>query len=49
MRVTVITPYRNFLVFFRVMPAAVEVYRVVQGARALERIMDDIDLEFEGE
>jgi len=47
MRVTVVTPYRNYLIFFRPTPDVVEVYRVVHGARELEAIVDEIELDFE--
>ena len=49
MRVTVITPYRSFLVFFRPTPTAIEVFRVVRGSRKLERVVDEINLDFEAE
>jgi toxin ParE1/3/4 len=47
MRVTVITPYRNFLVFFRSTPTAVEVYRLIHGARQLDAVVNAIELDFE--
>jgi plasmid stabilization system protein ParE len=47
MRVTVVMPYRNFLVFFRPTPTAIEVLRVIRGSRALERIVDGIELDFD--
>jgi toxin ParE1/3/4 len=46
MRVTTVTPYRNFLIFFRKVPGGIEVFRVVHGARELESIVDEIQLEF---
>jgi toxin ParE1/3/4 len=47
MRVAVVAPYRNYLIFFRAFPNGVEVYRLIHGARALEQIVDDIDVDFE--
>ncbi len=47
MRVTVITPYRNFLVFFRTTPDAIEVFRVIHGARDLDRVVDEIEIDFD--
>ena len=47
MRVVPVTPYRNYLVFFRAIEKRVEIYRVVHGARELERIVEEIDLDFE--
>lgn len=38
--------YRNYLVFFRPTNDSVEILRVVQGAQLLERIVDEIELEF---
>jgi toxin ParE1/3/4 len=49
MRVTIVTPYRNFLVFFRATADGIEVYRVVHGARELERVVDEIELDFSDE
>jgi toxin ParE1/3/4 len=46
-RVTVITPYRNFLIFFRPTDTAIEIYRIIHGARELDAIVDQIELEFE--
>jgi toxin ParE1/3/4 len=48
MRVTLVTPYRNYLIFFRPVSDGIEVYRIVHGARELERIVDEIDIEFRG-
>lgn len=47
MRVVVVTRYPNYLVFFRPVGSNVEIYRVVHGARELERIIEDIELDFE--
>jgi toxin ParE1/3/4 len=47
MRVTVITPYRNYLVFFRRTAKAIEVFRVIHGARELDAVVDAIELDFE--
>ena len=47
MRITTVTPYRNYLIFFRPTREAVEVFRVVHGAEELERLIDEIDFDFE--
>jgi hypothetical protein len=47
MRVAVVTPYRNFLIFFRPSAKGVEVYRLIHGARELEQIVDEIEIESE--
>lgn len=47
MRVTVVTQYRHYLIFFRAAESGIEIYRVVHGARELERIVDEIDIDFE--
>ncbi len=47
MRVVPVSPYRNYLVFFRPIENRVDIYRVVHGARKLDRIVDEIDFEFE--
>ncbi len=47
MRVLVVTRYPNYLVFFRTVGRDVEIYRIVHGARELERIIDEIELDFE--
>ena len=47
MRVVPVLPYRNYLIFFRPVEDRVEIYRVVHGARQLERIVEEIQLEFE--
>ncbi len=49
MRVAVVTPYRNYLIFFRATPGGIEVFRVIHGAQELERIVDEIDLDFADE
>jgi toxin ParE1/3/4 len=40
-----VRPYRNYLIFFRKTPDAVEVFRVVHGARELGPLIDDVDLD----
>jgi toxin ParE1/3/4 len=45
MRVTTVTPYRNYLIFFRPVKDGVEVYRVLHGARNLPALIDEIDLD----
>ena len=47
MRVVPVSPYRNYLIFFRPLERAVEILRVVHGARELERIVEEIELDFE--
>ena len=47
MRVTVVRPYRNYLIFFRDVPDGVEVFRVVHGARELEPLVDEIEALFD--
>ena len=47
MRVVVVTRYPNYLVFFRPVDRDVEIFRVVHGARELERIIEEIELDFE--
>ena len=46
MRVAVVKPYRNYLVFYRPTDDGIEVFRVVHGARQLDRIIDEIELDF---
>ena len=46
MRVTTVTPYRNYLIFFRPQARTIEIHRVVHGARELQRIVDDIDTDY---
>jgi hypothetical protein len=49
MRVAVVKPDRNCLVFFRAPDDAIEMFRVIHGARELDRIVDEIQLELEDE
>jgi toxin ParE1/3/4 len=42
MRVAPVTPYRNFLIFYRSVSTGIEVFRIIHGARELERIVDEI-------
>jgi toxin ParE1/3/4 len=42
-----VTPYRNYLIFFRATEDAVEVFRVVHGARELESIVEEIPIYYE--
>lgn len=48
MRVCTVSPYRSYLIFFRAVNDGIEVYRVIHGARKLERIVDEIDIDFDG-
>jgi toxin ParE1/3/4 len=47
MRVLVVARYPNYLLFFRATDQAIEILRVIHGARELERIIDDIELDFD--
>ena len=47
LRVAVSTPYRNFLIFFRPVADGIEVFRVIHGARELDRIVDEILIDLE--
>jgi toxin ParE1/3/4 len=47
MRVVCVRPYRNYLIFFRVAPNHIEVFRVVHGMRELQPLIDEIELDFE--
>jgi toxin ParE1/3/4 len=47
MRFTTVNRYRNFLVFFRPTSTGVDVFRVIHGTRELERIVDEIDFDFD--
>ncbi len=49
MRVAVISPYRNYLIFYRPVANGIEVYRVVHGAQELERIIEAIEIDFESD
>lgn len=40
LRVTTIPKYRNYLVFYRALPDAVEIVRVLHGARDIARIIE---------
>src|SRR5689334_1301356 len=45
MRVCVVSPYRNYLIFFRPTSTGIDVFRVIHGARELDRIIDEIDID----
>jgi len=47
MRVVPVSPFRNYLIFFRPVANLVQIYRVVHGARNLDRIVDEINFDFE--
>lgn len=49
MRVLVVARYPSYLVFFRMTGRDIEVYRVLHGARELQRLIDEIELDFEDE
>jgi toxin ParE1/3/4 len=44
LRVYPVSPYRNYLILYRVVSREVHIYRVVHGSRAPQKIVDDIDL-----
>ena len=46
-RVLVVTRYPTYLVFFRLAGDVVEIYRVLHGARELQRLIDEIELDFD--
>jgi toxin ParE1/3/4 len=47
MRVTPVTPYRNYLIFFRATSAGIEIFRIIHGARELHPLIDDIEFDLE--
>lgn len=49
MRFTTVRPFRNYLIFFRADSNGIEVFRVIHGARALEPLIDEIQLDFDDE
>ena len=49
MKMTPVTRYRNYLIFFRDTGEHIEVFRVVHGARELNRVVDEMDFDFEDE
>ncbi len=49
MRVTTVRPYRNYLIFFRAAADRIEVFRVIHGARELQPLVDEIEIDFEDE
>lgn len=48
-RVTSVRPFRQYLIFFRASENAIEVFRVVHGARELSRIVDEMELDTDQE
>jgi len=48
-KVTSVRPFRQYLIFFRESENAIEVFRVVHGARELSRMVDEMELETERE
>ena len=48
-RVAVVHRYHNYLVFYRATSRGIEVFRVGHGARELEAIVDEIELEQSGD
>jgi toxin ParE1/3/4 len=47
MRVVPAKRYRNYLIFFRAVPDGIEVFRVVHGAQEMDRIVDEIQIDFD--
>lgn len=47
MRVLVVARYPSYLVFFRPAGRDIEVFRILHGARELQRLIDEIELDFE--
>jgi len=47
MRLAVVTPYCNYLIFFRPTRDGIEVLRVVHGARELQNIIDEIEADLD--
>jgi plasmid stabilization system protein ParE len=47
LRITTVTPYRSYLIGFRVRGDAVEVVRVTQASRDLNQLFDHLDLGFD--
>lgn len=45
LRVYPVNPYRNYLIFYRVVGRDVHIFRIVHGSQELGRIVDEIDLE----
>ena len=49
MRVTTVRPFRNYLIFFRAPSDQIEVFRIVHGARELEPLIDELQIDFDDE
>jgi toxin ParE1/3/4 len=49
MHVAVVKPYRNYLVFLRTTKDGIDIFRVIHGARELDRVVDEIELDFGGD
>jgi toxin ParE1/3/4 len=47
LRITTVKSYRNYLIFFRAVSDGIEVFRIVHGARELEPLIDEIQIDFE--
>ena len=47
MKIATVRPYRNYLIFFRAVSDAIEVFRVVHGARELAPLIDEIEFDFD--
>lgn len=43
LRVYPVNPYRDYLIFYRVVGREVHIFRVVHGSQDLERIVDELD------
>ena len=49
MKLTTVSPYRNYLIFFRAAEREIEVFRIVHAARELATLVDEIQIDFEAE
>lgn len=48
-RVIGLSKFRNYLIFYRVRNNTLELLRVLHGARDLERVIEEMQIEFENE
>lgn len=46
-RVYPVKPYRNYLIFYRAVGHDLEAFRIVNGARDLDQVVDEIELDAE--
>jgi len=45
LRVLAVRRFPSYLVFFRPAPTQIAVYRIVHGAREIDRLLDDLDVD----